>query len=70
MNVTLITALFVSVRGLTESQDQTYLLYGGTILIDLGVSDLNNNMCLIKITRVVGIKTDICVSLPLLFCTI
>lgn len=27
MNVTLITALFVSLCGLTESQDQTYLLY-------------------------------------------
>ena len=27
MNVTLITALFVSLCGLTESQDQTYLLW-------------------------------------------
>ena len=31
MNVTLITALFASLCGLTESQDQTYLLWWNDI---------------------------------------
>ena len=47
MNVTLITVLFVSLCGLTESQDQTYLLWWNDSDSFRGFGS-NNNMYLVR----------------------